>query len=46
MFLQVGDQKAAVSQKICPAESGAGRKIIAAGGKPVYLTITPQLALS
>lgn len=29
-FLQVGDQKAAVSQKICPAESRAGRKITAA----------------
>lgn len=34
MFFQAGNQKAATSQKICPAESGAGRKIPVAGGKP------------
>lgn len=34
MFFQVGNQKAAASQKICPAESRAGRKLPVAGGKP------------
>lgn len=31
-IFQAGDQKAAVSQKICPAESGAGRKTLTAAG--------------